>query len=126
MSDKLAIYKCNVCSQVIEVCVEGAGELTCCNENMELLKENIAERENAHFAHIEQINENETRITFNHPMTPEHYIEFAELISKDLKHVKRKYFSFEEKPEMIIKCTCKEGFDARVYCNIHNVWKTQG
>ena len=72
--------------------------------------------------HISDI---EKKITFNHPMTQEHYIEFVEIISKDLKHIKRKHFSFDDELEMTIKCNCKNGFDVRLYCNRDGVWKTE-
>jgi methionine--tRNA ligase beta chain len=33
------IYKCNICGNIVEVVNEGAGELVCCNQAMELQKE---------------------------------------------------------------------------------------
>lgn len=125
MSYFLRLYRCNICGNVVEVCKEGVGELVCCGENMELLKENIPNNENAHFANIENISDIEKKVTFNHPMTQEHYIEFVEIISKDLKHIKRKHFSSNDELEMTIKCDCTEGFDVRLYCNRDGVWKTE-
>ncbi len=125
MSDFLELYRCNLCFHVVEICKEGVGELVCCGEKMEKLEENIANPDNAHFANIENISDIEKKITFNHPMTQEHYIEFVEIISKDLKHIKRKHFSFDDELEMTIKCNCKNGFDVRLYCNRDGVWKTE-
>ncbi len=36
MAEKLQVYKCNVCGNVVEVLHGGAGELVCCGEPMEL------------------------------------------------------------------------------------------
>ena len=33
------IYKCNICGNIIEVLHAGVGQLVCCNEDMELMKE---------------------------------------------------------------------------------------
>ena len=125
MSVKLGLYKCHICGNIAQICHEGVGELVCCGENMEHLKENIPDENNAHFAHVEEIDDIEKIITFNHPMTKEHYIEFVEIISKDLKHTKRKFFSYDDILEMGIKCNCLKGFDVRLYCNRDGVWKTE-
>ncbi len=36
MTKKEEIYKCNLCGNVVRVLEEGAGELVCCGEPMEL------------------------------------------------------------------------------------------
>lgn len=35
------VYKCNVCGNVVEVKEAGGGELVCCGQPMELVKEGI-------------------------------------------------------------------------------------
>ena len=124
MTQLLELYKCRICENVVEVAHCGVGTLVCCDESMKLLEEHIPKAENAHFAHIEYLDEMTKKITFNHPMNQEHYIEFIEVISKDEKYVKRKYLCVDEKPEIVFKCECKEGFWVRIYCNIHGVLKT--
>jgi len=37
------IYKCNICGNIVEVLHAGVGELVCCGEPMELMKENTKE-----------------------------------------------------------------------------------
>ena len=125
MTEKLQTYKCDICGNVIEITHEGADALVCCGEIMELLKENIADSKNFHFAHIEKIDELTKKITFNHVMTPEHHIEYIEAISNDGKYLKRKFLNHDEKPEMNLKCDCKEGFYIRLYCNKDGVWVTK-
>ena len=90
-----------------------------------LLKENIANSENFHFAHIEKIDELTKKISFNHVMNEEHHIEYIEAISNDGKYLKRKFLKYDEKPEMVLKCDCKEGFYIRLYCNKDGVWITK-
>jgi len=40
MTEKLQIYKCQVCGNIVEVVHTGAGELVCCGKPMTLLAEN--------------------------------------------------------------------------------------
>lgn len=125
MQEKLNLYRCNICKNVVQMAVSGGGELVCCGEKMELLKENEVEKNDPHYAHVEKISDSEKRIFFHHEMTKEHHIEFMEAISYDKKYVKRKYFEIGEKPELILKCNCNDGFYVITYCNIHNVCKTK-
>jgi len=39
MADKLQIYKCMVCGNIVEVLHGDVGELVCCGQPMELLSE---------------------------------------------------------------------------------------
>ena len=45
MSEKLELYKCNVCGNIIEVIHPGHGQLVCCSLPMEQLKEKSSENE---------------------------------------------------------------------------------
>jgi len=40
MAEKLEIYKCEVCGNIIEVLHGEKGELVCCEKPMNLIKEN--------------------------------------------------------------------------------------
>lgn len=123
------LFKCNICGNVAEIVHEGANSLVCCSEDMGKLKVSEADSNNLHFARIETIKKIDDleirRISFNHEMTPEHYIEFIETISNDGIHLKRKYLKPGEPCEMTLKCTCKQGFYIRLYCNRDGVWITK-
>ena len=43
MAEKLEIYKCEACGNIVEVIHGGKGELTCCNQPMKLFKENTVD-----------------------------------------------------------------------------------
>jgi len=115
------LYKCDICSNVVEIVHNSYGSLICCNQEMRLLKENNPSSDNAHFAHIE-CNGVDKKIKYNHPMTQEHYIEFIEVNSNDMKYKKRKYLKPNEPCEMEFKCVCNEGFFTRLYCNKDEMW----
>lgn len=125
MTKKLELLRCNLCQNLVEVINEGQGELVCCNEEMKHLIEHEVEENNPHYAHIERIDNLTKKITFNHVMTPEHHLEFIEVISNDLKYIKRKCLNFDETPELTFRCECKEGFFIRLYCNVDGVLITR-
>jgi len=129
MTEILELYKCRVCTNVVEVEHDGVGTLVCCDTEMEKMEEFSATPENAHYAHVEKIGEFEGgkifKIKFNHVMTHEHHLEFFEVISNDKKFVKRKFLEETQTPEMIFKCNCDEGFYVRLYCNLDGVWVTK-
>ena len=124
MTEILETYRCNICGNVIEVTHKGASSLVCCGEEMELLNEIEASMDDAHFAHVEVIDELNKKVTFNHPQTPEHHIEYIEVYSTNKKYLKRKHLMPNETAELTFQCYCNEEFIVRVYCNIHGVLKT--
>ncbi len=126
MTNRLDLYKCNICGNVIEVVLSGEGELVCCGENMEHL--DIAGHTGDEAAHkpVIEIKEDEKTVRVGkvpHVMDEKHYIQFIEVISDDNKYVKRKYLTPEDKEAILnFKCECKEGIKARELCNIHGLW----
>ena len=122
MTQKLEIYKCEICSNVVEITHGSYGSLVCCNQNMKLMNENIPDKNNAHFAHREKLSDIQNRVYFNHPMTNEHHIEYIEIISNDGKYLKRKFLQHDDKAEISFKCDCSEGYYVRLYCNLDGAW----
>ena len=43
MTNVKEVYRCKVCGNIVEVLHAGAGQLTCCGQPMELLKENTVD-----------------------------------------------------------------------------------
>ena len=77
------IYRCQICGNVVEVVNPGA-VLSCCGEPMKLMKENTSDgAKEKHVPVIEPI-EGGYRVTVGsveHPMLPEHYIQWIELLT---------------------------------------------
>ncbi len=121
MTKKLEVYKCNVCGNIIEVLHEGAGELVCCNQPMQLLQEKTEDVGNEkHVPVIEKI-DGGVKVTVGsipHPMEKKHLIEWIEVISGET--VQRKFLESEDKPEAVFKV--KRDVKAREFCNLHGLW----
>lgn len=125
MSEKMQVYKCEKCGNIIEVLHAGGGKLVCCNQEMTLLSENTVDAaKEKHVPVIEKTNQNVlVKVgSVEHPMTTEHYIEWIELITN--KKVYRKFLNPGDKPEalFVIENDEKELF-AREYCNLHGLWR---
>lgn len=120
------LYKCSVCGNIVEVVRVGGGELVCCGKPMNLLEAGVTEASTEkHIPVIEKI-EGGYLVKVGsvaHPMLPEHYIEFIEIMTSDGK-IGRKYLKPGDAPEA--KFTCQgEIVYAREYCNIHGLWATK-
>lgn len=128
MTERLDLYKCNVCGNLVEVVLDGVGELVCCGEPMEFLEARTQDSEYGEkhvpvFSSTDDKGE-EVRVGAQlHPMTNEHYIQFVETIAKGKKRVELEYFYPSDEPIMLIKD--KLGLEkARAFCNIHGLWES--
>ncbi|UCD06865.1 MAG: desulfoferrodoxin [Candidatus Aenigmatarchaeota archaeon] len=123
MTEINQIYKCNVCGNVVEVLHAGAGELVCCGQPMELLKEKTEDE--GQEKHVPVIEKTETGVKVKvgsvpHPMEENHYIEWIEVIAEG--KVCRKQLKPGEQPEAEFEVKA-DNIQAREYCNIHGLWK---
>ena len=130
MSEKLEIYKCNVCGNIVEVIHSGIGQLVCCSLPMEVLQEHKSDDEfqEKHVPIVTLDGENKTiRVgSIPHPMEEHHYITFIEAISPDKKYLKRKYLYPNDEPKMDLRQNCHyDSFTARELCNIHGLWVSE-
>ncbi|NMB57272.1 desulfoferrodoxin [Candidatus Beckwithbacteria bacterium] len=123
MTQKLEVYRCNVCGNIVEVLHASGGTLVCCGEKMQLLKENTVDA--ALEKHVPVIEKTKDGILVKigavpHPMEESHYIEWIEL-QVDSK-VCKKFLNPEDKPEALFTVS-GERITAREYCNLHELWK---
>jgi superoxide reductase len=124
MTEQKQIYKCNICGNIVEVLYAGGGQLVCCGQPMELLKEKIEDVGKE--KHVPVIEKTETGIivkvgSVSHPMEEKHYIEWIEIIADGASY--RKFLKPGGKPEAEF-CIKAEKIEAREYCNLHGLWKS--
>lgn len=124
MTEKLELYRCAVCGNLVQVILNGAGELVCCGQLMEHLvpqKNEDSELAEKHVPLIEQEgNKRFVKLKY-HPMLPEHYIQFIEVYTKDKTRLYLKYFEPNEAAECDIT-HFEENIEALEHCNIHGLW----
>ena len=127
MTERLDLYKCNLCGNLVEVVLSGDGELVCCGKPMEYLeaKTNDSDYAEKHVTVFSDTVDDGVEIRVGsqlHPMLNEHYIQFIEAISEDKNKLCRQYFTPQNPPIMVLKE--KVGIQkAREFCNIHGLWE---
>jgi superoxide reductase len=123
MTNRLEIYKCEVCGNMVEMIHTGQGSLVCCGQPMKLMKENSVDAATEkHVPVIEKV-DNGYKVTVGsvaHPMEEKHYIEWIELVAGDQAY--RQFLNPGDAPEAFF-CTDAENVTAREFCNLHGVWK---
>ena len=123
MAERLEIYKCELCGNIVEVLHGGAGELVCCGQPMKCMKENTVDAaKEKHVPVIEKV-QGGYKVSVGsvaHPMEEKHYIEWIELIADGNAY--RQFLKPGAKPEAIFKIDAAT-VTAREYCNLHGLWK---
>ena len=123
MAERMEVYKCDVCGNIVEVLHGGKGQLVCCNKPMKQMKENTVDAAlEKHVPVIEKApNGFKVKVgSVPHPMEEKHYIEFVELIVDG--KVYRQFLSPGQAPEAFFEIK-GDKVTAREYCNLHGLWK---
>jgi superoxide reductase len=124
MTNRMQVYKCEICGNIVEVLHPGGGELVCCGQPMILFEEKTAD--SATEKHVPIVEQAEASTTVKvgsvpHPMEEKHYIEWIEIVTDS--GVVRRYLKPGEVPEAVFDCKKDISF-AREYCNVHGLWKS--
>ena len=127
MTNLHEIYKCSVCGNMVEIVHAAAGELVCCGKPMH--KMGAGETDGATEKHVPVLEKIEGgyRVKVGaipHPATPEHHIEWIEIICNTCNQVQRAYIKPGDPAQADFK-TCSDDVTAREYCNLHGLWQSK-
>ena len=125
MLGKKAVYKCEVCGNVVEGLWNGKPAIVCCARPMTKLVPNTVDA--AVEKHVPVMVRDGNKVTVKigevaHPMTPEHYILFVEVLAGD-KVYRHDFKEGDEKAEATFLME-EQNLIARAYCNIHGFWSS--
>ena len=122
-TQRLSVYKCNLCGNMVEVVGAGGGTLTCCGQPMEALQEKTADAATEkHVPVIEKI-DGGYKVTVGsvaHPMADDHWIEWIELLADGKAYIQ--FLNPGDAPEAVFKVDAAQ-VSAREHCNKHGLWK---
>lgn len=125
MAERMEVYKCELCGNIVEVLHGAAGALACCGQDMKPVKENTVDASKE--KHVPVIEKTEKGIKVKvgsvpHPMEEKHFIEWIELIADG--KVFREFLKPGQPAEATF-CLCftPATLAAREYCNLHGLWK---
>ena len=123
MAERLEVYKCEACGNIVEVLVGGGGELVCCGEAMQLLTENTVDAaKEKHVPVIEKVDGGYTVKVGDvpHPMEEKHWIVWIELVADGKSY--KEFLNPGDTPEAFFPITADSVY-AREFCNLHGLWK---
>ncbi len=125
MAEENKIYKCNICGNIVSVLVGKEGELVCCGQQMEMLKEKTKEQEGKEkHVPVVEIKNNNVKVKVGsvpHPMEKEHYIALIQ-ITKDGKVIAGKRLYPGDNPEAEFTLKNTENIKAKELCSVHGLW----
>ena len=123
MAQKLQIYKCTSCGNIVEVLFAGTGGLTCCQQPMELLDEKTADATTEKHVPVIEKTDDGYKVTVGttlHPMEENHYIQWIELLADGKAY--RQFLNPGDAPQAAFNITA-DSVTAREHCNVHGLWK---
>ena len=123
MAERLEVYKCDLCGNIVEVLYGSDGQLVCCGQDMTQLVENTVDA--AKEKHVPVIEKTADGFKVKvgdvaHPMEDKHYIQWVEIIADGKSYFQ--YLNPGDAPEATFKIDA-DSITAREYCNLHGLWK---
>jgi len=123
MTQRLQVYKCEICGNMVEVLHDGKGELVCCGAPMTVVIENTVDAAQEKHVPVVERTTGGFKVKVGsvaHPMEEKHYIEWIEVIADGAAY--RRFLKPGDAPEATFDIQAQE-ITAREYCNLHGLWK---
>ncbi len=124
-TQRLQIFVCADCGNMIESVRGGGGTLVCCDKPMGLLTENTTDAAvEKHVPVVEKV-DGGIRVKVGsvpHPMTEDHLIEWIQ-VNADGRSC-RQYLKPGDAPEAFFPIEADQ-FTVRESCNLHGLWKNE-
>ncbi len=122
---KQVFYRCNHCGNIVAFVKASGVPVVCCGEKMtEIIPGTVDASREKHIP-VWAVEGNIVHVTVGsveHPMLPEHYIEWISIETKQGNQ--RKELRPGEKPEACFAlCEGDEVEAVYAYCNLHGLWK---
>ena len=125
MAEQFAIYKCDVCVNVVELLHAAGGELHCCGKPMREMRENTTDAATEKHVPVLEANGTGCKVTVStvaHPMLEEHLIQWIEVANEDGRRCKV-FLKPGQAPEATFCMPKEKVTSVREYCNLHGLWK---
>ena len=121
----MVFYRCPVCGQIVAI-VKGTGvPIICCGKPMQKIEAGTTDASVEKHVPVYEVKGNTVTVTVGsveHPMLPEHYIEWIALKTKAGNQ--RKALKPGDAPKTCFAiCEGDEVEAVYAYCNLHSLWK---
>lgn len=118
-------YICETCGNLVEMVKSAGVPLMCCGKPMKELVPGSVDAAQEKHVPVWEVKDGKVCVqvgSVEHPMLPEHYIEWVSLHTKQGNQ--RKELHPGEKPEVCFAlCEGDEVEAVYAYCNLHSLWK---
>lgn len=122
---ELNFYICPICGNIVSYVKRSGVKVICCGMEMQQIVANTVD--GVHEKHLPVVNVEKNKVTVKvgsteHPMLPEHYIEWVALQTSNGNQ--RKALKPGQKP--VVEFYIQDGDKVEAvyeYCNIHGLWK---
>ena len=122
---EMEFYRCAHCGQIIAIVKKTGVPVKCCGENMLKIIPGTTDASREKHVPVVKVEGNVVTVrvgSVDHPMIPEHYIEWISLQTKFGNQ--RKALKPGEAPEVCFAiCEGDEVEAVYAYCNLHSLWK---
>jgi len=122
--DRMNVYRCELCGNIVEVLHVGGGTLACCGQPMKHVAENTTDAATEKHVPVVEKSGGTVKVTVGsvaHPMVDDHFIQWIEVEAGGA--VLRRYLSAGDAPEASFEIAA-DAVTARAYCNLHGLWKS--
>lgn len=120
-------YICEHCGNIIAMVKESGVPVVCCGQKMTKLVAGNTEASLEKHIPVYTVENNKVHVvvgSVEHPMVPEHYIEWVSIQTKFGNQ--RKALVPGQKPEVCFSiCEGDEVEAVYAYCNLHSLWKAE-
>ena len=122
---EMKFYRCAHCGQIIAIVKKTGVPVICCGEPMKEIIPSSTDASVEKHVPVVEVEGDTVKVTVGsteHPMIPEHYIEWISLQTKAGNQ--RKALQPGDKPKVCFKiCEGDEIEAVYAYCNLHSLWK---
>jgi superoxide reductase len=121
----MKFYRCKKCGQIIAIVKETKVPVMCCGEKMEEIIPGTTDAAVEKHVPVFEVKDGIVTVTVGsveHPMAPEHYIEWIAI--KTTGGNQRKELKPGDAPKAVFAiCEGDEVEEVYAYCNLHSLWK---
>lgn len=123
---KTKFYICSHCKNLIGMVHDAGVPVFCCGQKMDALIPNTVEASGEKHMPAVTVNDGMVKVnvgSVDHPMLPEHYIEWVYLQTE--KGGQRKNLNPGEAPTVTFALGDDKPVAVYAYCNLHGLWMTE-
>ncbi len=122
---EMKFYRCAHCGQIIAIVKKTGVPVICCGEPMQEIIPGTTDASLEKHVPVYEVKENKVLVTVGsveHPMVPEHYIEWISLRTK-FGNQRKALKPGDEPKACFAVCDGDEVLEVYAYCNLHSLWK---